>query len=204
MALASSARGGTRLGDHRAGVTVHGAALTGRHNHEGRLRSWHPKQVRFFLPLARACRQRAVPRASSTRDYTEVNILVDALRIAALRLGRHGGATLAWESCAARPSASTAGGVLQPHRAGRARRARQPDSGACAFGWTFPSSASVTCRKRRAVARLTLPLATRVCAPWLIPRRDVRAIRRDRRPLAPTTAPSPLAWLERHRVVTRR
>lgn len=159
-----------------------------------------PKQVRFFLPLAGRLQAKGCTTSFVTRDYTEVNILVDALGIAALRLGRHGGPTLLGKLRSAAERIDLVAEYLNRAAPDVLVALGSPDSVRAAFGLDIPVVSFCDLPEATAVARLTLPLATRVCAPWLIPAETFEqfGVTADR--LHQYRALDPLAWLERHRV----
>lgn len=154
-----------------------------------------PKTVRFFLPFAEQLRARGVDVGFVGREYTELSILGEALGVETEMLGRHGGPTLLGKLLA---SAERIG--LLAHYFDRVKpdaliALGNHESVRAAFGLGIPVVSFSDIPEYEAVARLTLPLATRVCAPWIIPEAVYRNCGVAPERLHIYHALDPLAWL---------
>lgn len=155
-----------------------------------------PKQVRFFKPMIDRLRAKGCSVSAVTRACTEVDLMRRHLGIRATVLGRYGGASLLGKLV----SASNRVRLLAYHF-GRLRpdllvTLSNAESARAAFGLAIPILCFMDLPESDALSRLSLPLATRVCAPWIIPVRDFQKHGVSSRQLFRYRSLDPLAWLQ--------
>lgn len=131
-----------------------------------------PKQARFFEPMIARLRERGCTVSVVTRDYGELNLLMRSLRIPATVLGRYGGSTLFGKLRSSSQRLGLLAGYLNRQRPAALVTLSNPESCRAAFGLKIPIVCFNDVPAPRIISKLTLPLASRVCAPWIIPRRD--------------------------------
>lgn len=131
-----------------------------------------------------------------TRDYVELNLLMRSLRIPATVLGRHGGPAPLEKLRRFSERVGLLAEYLARRRPDAVVTLSNPESCRAAFGLKIPIVCFNDVPTSVFVARLTLPLASKVCAPWIIPKQEFA-----RFGVAPTDlffyrALDPLAWLQ--------
>jgi predicted glycosyltransferase len=161
-----------------------------------------PKQVPFFMPMITRLRARGCSVALTSRDWSELNVMMRRLRRPSTLLGKHGGRSLQRKLLCSGERV----GLLARHFA-RTRpdvlvTLGSPESARAAFGLQIPIVCFMDLPESRAVCRLTLPLASKVCAPWIIPRQEFLRYGVAARALFFYRALDPVLWLKDHPVDT--
>lgn len=162
-----------------------------------------PKQVPFFMPMIARLRERGCSVAVSSREWSELNVMMRRLRLPSTVLGKHGGRSLQRKLLCS----SERVGLLARYF-GRTRpdvlvTLGSPESTRAAFGLQIPIVCFMDLPESRAVCRLTLPLASKVCAPWIIPRQEFLRYGVAAESLFFYRALDPVLWLQRHQVDTQ-
>jgi len=161
-----------------------------------------PKQVPFFMPMIARLRARGCSVALTSRDWSELNVMMRRLRLPSTVLGQHGGQSLQQKLLCS----SERVGLLARHFA-RTRpdvlvTLGSPESTRAAFGLQIPIVCFMDLPESRAVCRLTLPLASKICAPWIIPRQEFLRYGLAAKALFFYRALDPVLWLKDHSVDT--
>ena len=159
-----------------------------------------PKQVPFFMPMIARLRARGCSVALTSRDWSELNVMMRRLQLPSTVLGKHGGRSLLRKVVCS----SERVGLLARHFARRRPDVLvtlgSPESTRAAFGLRIPIVCFMDLPESRAVCRLTLPLASQVCAPWIIPRQEFLRYGVAANALFFYRALDPVLWLTDHPV----
>jgi len=131
------------------------------------------KQVPFFQPMIRRLHAEGHDVSLTTRDWHELNLVRKHFRMRATSLGRHGGPTLLGKLLSSSARAHLLAGHFARHRPDVVVGLMNSESARAAFGLQIPFVSFADIPEARASARLTLPLASKVCAPWIISRREL-------------------------------
>jgi|FaiFalFF_MnMetaG_3_1042247.scaffolds.fasta_scaffold00165_13 predicted glycosyltransferase len=164
-----------------------------------RLKVWidilTPKQLLFFRPLAEALRDKCDVMAT-TRRYRELDGLADVLKFQATVVGRHGGASLQGKLQASVERMVGLTKIMSEWQPDVAVSFSSPECARVAYGLGIPHICCNDSPHAESVARLSLPLATLLASPWIIPFRVWAAYGIKRRQWRPYRALDPAAWLK--------
>jgi predicted glycosyltransferase len=154
-----------------------------------------PKQLLFFRPLVEALRGGCDVMAT-TRRYRELDGLVGALNFQATVVGRHGGASLEGKLQASVERMVGLTKIMSDWRPDVAVSFSSPECARVAYGLGIPHICCNDSPHAESVARLSLPLATLLASPWIIPFREWAGYGIKRRQWRPYRAIDPAAWLK--------
>lgn len=157
-----------------------------------------PKQVRFFRPMMAGLRAAGCTVSAVTRDYVELNLLMRSLRIPATVLGCHGGPTPLEKLRSSSERVGLLAQYFARHRPDALVTLSNPESCRAAFGLKIPIVCFNDAPTSRIVCKLTLPLASKVCAPWIIPKQAFVRFGVAPKDLFFYRALDPVIWLKDH------
>jgi predicted glycosyltransferase len=159
-----------------------------------------PKQVRFFKPMIDRLREGGYAVSVVTRDAAELNLIIRRFGIEATVLGQFGGKSLLGKLVKSTERVRLLARHFDHLCPDALVTLCNPESARAAYGLRIPIVCFLDLPESTAVARLTLPLASRVCVPWIIPRREFVKCGVSPETLFRYRALDPLIWLKDHRV----
>ena len=156
-----------------------------------------PKQVTFFKPMIDNLNDMGTLVYIITRNYTELNILTDSLNLKAKVIGKHGGSSLLGKLTNAAERVLLLAKYFNKVKPDVIVTLSNPESSRAAFGLNIPIVCFNDAPESKFVAKLTLPLASAVCTPWLIPKKDLVKYGVSAEKIQYYHALDPVIWLER-------
>ncbi len=129
-----------------------------------------PKQCMLFAKLAERLRKNGHHVFEVTREYKEVVELLSLKGIKARVVGRHGGDTLDGKLKASAERTLELASAMEGFRPDVAVSFASPETSRIAFGLGVPHVCLNDSPHAEAVARLTVPLVTRLLTPKVIPK----------------------------------
>lgn len=128
-----------------------------------------PKQVMMFGELAKVLGKEH-ELFITTREYRETNELLELKKINAAKVGRHGGKTLEGKLNAGLERMAELNRLIQKEKPDALVSLSSPEASRIAFGLKIPHVCVNDIPEAEAVARLTIPLASVIVTPKLIPK----------------------------------
>jgi predicted glycosyltransferase len=129
-----------------------------------------PKQCMLFLKLSQRLNREGHTVFRTTREYREVNQLLRLKRMEAQIVGKHGGAELTEKLEASTRRILELAPIVAELRPDVAVSFASPETSRVAFGLHIPHICLNDSPHSEAIARLTVPLATVLITPKLIPK----------------------------------
>jgi predicted glycosyltransferase len=157
-----------------------------------------PKQALFFDPLYRAMKRKGHEALITTRVYREAEQTLALKKLPFSVLGSHGGGTAFGKLIASAERITKLGKVIQKWKPSVAVSFSSVEASRVAFGLGIPHVAANDSPHSWMVARLTIPLTTFVCCPWIIGRSVWKEFGGPLRGIILYKALDPAAWLKRH------
>jgi predicted glycosyltransferase len=157
-----------------------------------------PKQALFFEPLYRALKHEGHEALITTRVYREAE---ETLKLKKLRfsvVGSHGGGTAFGKLIASAERTAKLANLIQKWKPSVAVSFSSVEASRVAFGLAIPHVAANDSPHSWMVARLTIPLTTFLCCPWIIGRSVWEEFGGPLRRVILYKALDPAAWLKRH------
>lgn len=154
-----------------------------------------PKQVLFFGRLIEKLEKRGCEVLKTTRRYREVNEVLELKGVNALCVGRHGGSTLEGKLTASLARTLKLANMLKRWKADLAISFSSPEASRVAFGLGIPHYCFNDSPHAEAVARLTIPLSTKLFTPRAVPLRKWVRLGIKREAITQYDAVDPAAWL---------
>jgi len=154
-----------------------------------------PKQARFFPPMIRALRARDVSVSVVTRDWEELNLVLSGLSIHAKSFGRHGGASLVGKLVESTERVRQLAEYFERESFDLLVTLSNPESSRAAFGLGIPVFCFKDLPESVFVSKLALPLATRVCIPWVVPKAEITKFGVAAEAVMTYRSHDPMAWL---------
>jgi len=158
-----------------------------------------PKQANFSAELQRRLNGRAFKTLLTTREYREVNELLQLRGVKALAVGRHGGGQLKdkLEQSAERIIGLTK--IVDDAKPDLAISFSSPEAARVAFGLGIPHYTVCDSPHAEAVCRLTIPLSQKLFTPWVIPMYAWKRYGIQARDVVRYRALDPYVWLNGYR-----
>lgn len=128
-----------------------------------------PKQANFFGELQQRLSAKGFKTVLTTREYREVNELLDLRNLKAIEVGRHGGGALNDKLLESSKRVLALARVIEEERPEVAISFSSPEAARVAFGLKIPHYCISDSPHAEAVCRLTVPLSQRLFTPWVIP-----------------------------------
>lgn len=128
-----------------------------------------PKQVNFFAPLVRRLSRQGMNVLTTTRDYREVNQLMKIRKIAALKIGKHGGPILKDKLNSSAERIKHLASLLSTHECDIALSFSSPEAARVAYGLSIPHYCVSDSPHAEAASRLTVPISRMLFTPKVIP-----------------------------------
>ncbi len=162
-----------------------------------------PKQANFFAELQRRLSVKGFKTVLTTREYREVNELLQLRNMKAIQLGRHGGGGLRakLEASSKRMSALTA--VVEEQKPDIAISFSSPEASRVAFGLKIPHYSICDSPHAEAVCKLSVPLSQKLFTPWIIPIYAWKRYGINPRDIVRYRALDPAVWLNGYKGNTK-
>jgi len=158
-----------------------------------------PKQALFFEPLYRALRREGHEALITTRVYREAEQTLELKKLRFLVVGSHGGGAAFGKLIASAERVTKLAKLIQKWKPSVAVSFSSVEASRVAFGLGIPHVAANDSPHSWMVARLTIPLTTFLCCPWIIGRSVWEEFGGPLRRVIIYRALDPAAWLKRHR-----
>ncbi len=156
-----------------------------------------PKQTLFFAPLYDLLKQSGHDVMVTTRVYREAQQALRLKRIPHSVVGRHGGGDSFNKLVASGERILALAPTIRRRRPTVAVSFSSPEAARVAFGLGIPQLAVNDSPHSRKVARLSIPLSTIVCSPWIISKSIWKEF--GARKVVTYKALDAAAWLKRHK-----
>jgi predicted glycosyltransferase len=154
-----------------------------------------PKQIFFLGELNKRLEEKGHEVFKTTRRYREVNELFKLKEMDALVVGKHGGATLEGKLIASAQRIKELTRIISRVKPDLSIAFASPEAARTAFGLAIPHYTINDSPHSIAVARLTVPLATKVFSPKIIPKKVWIKLGAQKDKIIQYNALDPMAWL---------
>ena len=158
-----------------------------------------PKQALFFEPLYHELRKSGHEVLITTRVYREAEQTLRLRRLPHTVVGRHGGGTAFGKLVASADRIGKLANLMSRWEPNVAVSFSSVEASRVAFGLAVPHVAGNDSPHSWWVARLTVPLTTFLCCPWIIGRSVWEDFGGPIQRVVLYRALDPAAWLQRHR-----
>jgi len=157
-----------------------------------------PKQALFFEPLYRGLVKHRHHVLITTRVYREAEQTLQLKRVPFKVVGSHGGGTAYGKLVASAERISKLAPLIQGWRPNVAVSFSSVEASRVAFGLGIPHVQANDSPHSWMVARLSVPLASYLCCPWIIGRSIWAKFGAPSGKIVMYRALDPAAWLKRH------
>ena len=154
-----------------------------------------PKQANFLGELQHRLETSCVKTFLTTREYREVNELLELKGLKATSVGRHGGDQAKDKLLESSNRVSALAKVVAEQGIDVAISFSSPEAARVAFGLKIPHYCISDSPHSEAVSRLTIPLSLKLFTPWVIPVHAWSRYGIKPRDLIRYRALDPVAWL---------
>ncbi len=154
-----------------------------------------PKQANFLGQLHHRLISKGFKTVLTTREYREVNELLDLREVKAFQVGRHGGGELKDKLVESSKRLSALATVIGEQKPDVAISFSSPEAARVAFGLQIPHYCVSDSPHAEAVCKLTVPLSKKLFTPWVIPTYAWMKYGIATRDIVRYRALDPIAWL---------
>lgn len=154
-----------------------------------------PKQIFFLGELNKRLEEKGYEVFKTTRKYREVNELCKLKGMDALVVGKHGGATLEGKLTASAHRIKELSRLISRVKPDLSIAFASPEAARTAFGLAIPHYTINDSPHSIAVARLTIPLATKLFSPKIIPKKVWINLGAQKNQIVQYNALDPIVWL---------
>lgn len=154
-----------------------------------------PKQANFLGALHHRLISKGFKTFLTTREYREVNELLELKRISAVQVGRHGGGELKSKLVQSSIRVSELAEVVKEQNPDVAISFSSPEAARVAFGLKIPHYCVSDSPHAEAVSRLTVPLSKKLFTPWVVPSQAWTKYGISSRDVVRYKALDPVVWL---------
>ncbi|MDQ1280066.1 MAG: Lipid-A-disaccharide synthase [Thermoproteota archaeon] len=155
-----------------------------------------PKQLYFLVELGRRLETNGHDVFRTTRNYREVTELVKLRGVSALSVGKHGGASLEGKLAAGAQRIEGLSHVISKLKPDLSIAFASPEAARTAFGLAIPHYTINDSPHSTSVAKLTIPLASRLFAPSVIPPKVWMKLGASKEMMVQYNALDPIVWLK--------
>lgn len=155
-----------------------------------------PKQLLFFKPLAAELKARGHNVIATSRHYREVEGLAPLIGFEPEYVGEHGGAGLREKLEASLKRCNLLAKRISEERVDCSLSFSSPECARVSFGLGIRHVCVNDSPHAESVARLTIPLATTLLTPWIIPKREWTKYGVEASNIITYRALDPAAWLK--------
>ena len=157
-----------------------------------------PKQALFFEPLYRELKRKGHETLITTRVYREAEQTLKLKHLQFSVVGSHGGGTTFGKLIASAERTTKLARLIRRWKPSVTVSFSSVEASRVAFGLGIPHVAANDSPHSWMVARLTIPLTTFLCCPWIIGRSVWADFGGPLRKIILYRALDPAAWLKRH------
>jgi len=157
-----------------------------------------PKQANFLGELQHRLEANGVKTFMTTREYREVNELLQLKGLKATPVGRHGGQKLIDKLVESSNRVSALAKVVAEQGIDAAISFSSPEAARVAYGLKIPHYCISDSPHAEAVCKLTVPLSLKLFTPWMIPVHSWTKYGIKPRDLVRYRALDPIAWLSHY------
>jgi predicted glycosyltransferase len=154
-----------------------------------------PKQVNFLGELQHRLEVKGFKTFLTTREYREVNELLQLKGLKASPVGRHGGGKLNDKLMESSNRTTALAKLVEEQGIDVAISFSSPEAARVAFGLKIPHYCVSDSPHAEAVSRLTIPLSEKLFTPWIIPVHAWTRYGIKPRDVVRYRALDPVAWL---------
>ena len=158
-----------------------------------------PKQANFLGELQHRLEASGAKTFLTTREYREVNQLLQLKGLKATAVGRHGGERLKDKLLESSNRISALAKIVTEQGIDVAISFSSPEAARVAFGLKIPHYCVSDSPHAEAVSKLTIPLSLKLFTPWIIPEQAWTRYGIKPRDLVRYRALDPIAWLSHHK-----
>ena len=162
-----------------------------------------PKQALFFEPLYRDLKRKGHNLLITTRVYREAEQTLQLKNLPFKVIGTHGGGTAFGKLIASADRIRKLANLVEKWNPDVAVSFSSVEASRVAFGLAIPHVAANDSPHSWMVARLTIPLTSFLCCPWILGRSVWKDFGGPMRRVILYKALDPAAWLKRHRPTDR-
>jgi predicted glycosyltransferase len=155
-----------------------------------------PKQANYFAELERRLDVKGFKTLLTTRDYREVNEVLELRKVKAIQVGRHGGGQLDEKLLESSKRIGALTKVIAEQKPDVAISFSSPEAARVAFGLKIPHYCISDSPHAEAVCKLSIPLSRKLFAPWIIPVYAWKRYGINSRDLVRYRALDPVVWLK--------
>jgi len=158
-----------------------------------------PKQANFLCELQHRLIAKGFKTILTTRQYREVNELLELKGTKAIQVGRHGGGELKDKLLESSRRVSDLTQVIDDLKPDVAISFSSPEAARVAFGLKVPHFCVSDSPHADAVCRLTIPLSQKLFTPWVIPVQAWSRYGAAPRDVVRYKALDPIVWLSNYK-----
>lgn len=158
-----------------------------------------PKQANFFAELQHRLNVKGFKTILTTREYREVNELLELRNVKSIQVGRHGGGALGEKLVESSKRVSALARVVEEQDPEVAISFSSPEASRVAFGLKIPHYCISDSPHAEAVCKLTIPLSEKLFTPWIVPLYAWRKYGLNPRDIVRYRALDPKVWLSGYR-----
>ena len=163
-----------------------------------------PKQANFLGAVQQSLESLGAKTFLTTREYREVNELLELRGMKAVQVGRHGGERLMDKLVQSSSRVSALAKLVEEQNIDVAVSFSSPEAARVAFGLKIPHYCVSDSPHAEAVSRLTIPLSVKLFTPWIIPAHAWTRYGIKPRDVVSYRALDPIAWLPQYKSDTKR
>jgi predicted glycosyltransferase len=154
-----------------------------------------PKQANFFCELHHRLGAKGFKTLLTTRQYREVNELLELKGLKATEVGRHGGGALKDKLVESSKRVLELSKLVGEEEPDVAISFCSPEAARVAFGLKIPHYCVSDSPHAEAVSRLTIPLSQKLFTPWVVPQYAWTRYGVTPRDIVRYRALDPIIWL---------
>jgi predicted glycosyltransferase len=158
-----------------------------------------PKQANLLGELQHRLDAKGFKTFLTTRQYREVNELLQLKNLKATPIGRHGGGKLKDKLIESSNRVSALAEVVQDQNVDVAISFASPEAARVAFGLRISHYCISDSPHAEAVSRLTIPLSEKLFTPWIVPTHAWTRYGINPRDVVKYRALDPIAWLPHYK-----
>ena len=158
-----------------------------------------PKQANFLGELQRRLEAGGVKTLLTTREYREVNELIEIKGMKATKVGRHGGQKLKDKLVESANRIAALTKFVAEEDIDYAVSFASPEAARVAYGLKIPHYCVSDSPHAEAVSKLTVPLSAKLFTPWVVPVSAWTRYGIHPRDLIRYRALDPMAWLPNYK-----
>lgn len=154
-----------------------------------------PKQANFFGEFQHRLSAKGFKTIVTTREYREVNELLELKGFKAIQAGRYGGGELKDKLLESSKRVSALAEIIKGQEPDVAISFCSPEAARVAFGLKVPHFCISDSPHAEAVCKLTIPLSQKLFTPWVIPMHAWTRYGASLRDVVRYKALDPVVWL---------